>query len=299
MRPSGVIVAATTCLLLGACSKAKLPPVPPVEMASPPCADVAPWGFPYLEAGGAKLDNTRSNARLELGFVCRKGQYALGYDDKLRSPRWVMEVVSPENFQGDAKRIRNDYRADPFIPSNDRVTIEDYSKEIRGETLGVISMASHKNVTADEVKIGRTFYLSNTLPAFRKGEGEGTWSILEDQVLKWSESKGRLIVVSGPLYANGTPLGWTGVKTKQRRGEDRGNIAIPTHFFKVIVDERTRQGISFIVPNDGSTSSNLPEIARRISDVENVSGINFFPRMSEDERKSLTESFNPSDWPIK
>lgn len=298
MKPSGVIIAATTCLLLGACAKSKLPPVPPIEMASPPCADVAPWGFPYLEAGATKSENSRSKSRIELGFICRKEQYALGYDDKLRSPRWVVEVVSPENLQGDGKRVRNDYRADPFVPSPDRVTIEDYSKKITGENLGVISMASHKNVSANEMKIGRTFYMSNTLPAFRKGEDQGTWSILEDQVVKWAENKGRLIVVSGPLFANGELLGWTGVKTKQRRGEDRGNIGIPTHFFKVIVDEKTRQGISFIIPNDGSTSSNLPEMAKRISDVESISGINFFPRLSEDERASLTQSFTPSAWPI-
>lgn len=208
-------------------------------------------------------------------------------------------MVDPKNWQGEPKKVRKDWREDPFVPSGANVSVKDYAKEITQGKIGVKSMASYKNVAANEVMVGRSFYLSNTLPAYMRDEIPGAWERLEDQVVAWSGTKGRLVVISGPIYANNAPLGWTGVKSKKRREEGRGSIAIPSHFFKVIVDEKTRQGIAFIIPNDDASSDKLPSLAKKISDVERVSGIVLFPGLGEEERKRLTDTVNPSLWPIK
>ena len=295
MKSPGVVVVLAS-LLLASCGKPTMPPVPPGDMASPPCGEVAPWGFPDLSVGSAKSSSKKK--KTELGFLCRKGHYAVGYDSALRDPRWVAEIVLPELWQGEPKRVRKDWRPDPFVPTSSRVVLKDYSKEVTQGAIGVKSLASHKNVAANEILIGRTFYLSNTLPAFKKDEQPGAWERLEDQVVLWSKEKGKLLVISGPIFANGTPLGWTGTKAKQRREADRGTIAIPTHFFKVVVDEKSRQGIAFIVPNDDAPADSLPSLAKNISDVERVSGITFFPKLAPEESAGLAQT-NPALWPIR
>jgi endonuclease G len=296
MKPSGVALA-TAVLLLAGCGKPTMPPVPPGDLASPPCAETAPWGFPDLAAGAASGSSKKK--KTPLGFLCRKGHYSIGYDASLRDPRWVAEIVLPEQWKGDPQRVRKDWRPDPFVPTSSRVVLKDYSKEVTQGVIGVKSLASHKNVAANEIMIGRTFYLSNTLPAFQKDKEPGAWERLEDQVVLWSGQKGKLLVISGPIFANGEPLGWTGVKAKQRRQADRGNIAIPTHFFKVVVDEEAKQGIAFIVPNDDAPATDLPTMAKKISDVERISGISFFPKLGETEKSVLLNETNPALWPIQ
>ena len=300
LRICGVALAV---MALSACGKKTLPPVPDVGMANAPCKDVAPWGFPQPASQEAKVEDARRSRKKgtpSVGFICHAGQYALGYDQSLRVPRWTTEIVSPSRQQGEAAKVRKDWRPDPFIPKGLEVLASDYSKDLTKGAIGVKAFVSYKNFANNEVQVGRTFYLSNTAPAIKKDDAPGAWERLEDQVVKWSADKGDLMVISGPIFLNGTPLGWAGHTQKQRRSDEaRGVIAIPTHFYKIIVDLKTNEAIAFQVPNDDSSAEMLPSMAKRVSDIELASGLSFFPDVQGQDREKLEKQVNVRLWPIK
>lgn len=294
---------ALVVLSAAACAKKTLPPVPEPGTVNVPCAPLAPWGFPQVADTSPKPQEGRRRPRKtapSIGFVCHSDQFALAYDQSLRVPRWTVELVSPNRIQGQPARVRKDWRVDPFIPPGTEVAPSDYSKEITQGRVGVKAFVSYKNYANDEIAVGRTFYLSNTAPALRKDEVPGAWERLEDQVVQWSAQKGDLMVVSGPIFLNGTPLGWAGHKQKKRRSDEaRGVVAVPTHFYKVIVDMKTKEAIAFQVPNDDSPAQSLGTMAKRVSDIETAAGLRFFPGLSDEERGKLVNGVNVRLWPIQ
>lgn len=290
---------ALATLALSSCAKKTMPPIPEPGMTQVPCSALAPWGFPQQQ-GADSDDVQRRKSPQVVGFICHRGQFALGYDQSLRVPRWAMEIVDPAHLQGAPARIRKDWRVDPYIPKGFEVLPSDYSKEVTKDKIGVKAFVSYKNFANDEVLVGRTFYLSNTAPAIKKDNTPGAWERLEDQVAKWAVTKGDLLVISGPIFLNGTPLGWTGHTQKQRGSRDlRGVVAIPTDFYKIIVDIKSKEAIAFMVPNDDSPSSSLASMAKKVSDIEQLSGLNFFPTATDEDRHKIVQEVDVKLWPIQ
>ena len=293
---SAVLGMALLCI---GCSKTNLPPVPSIGIANQ-CSDMAPWGFPFgnfdISAYGGHIYISEDT----IGFICRPGLYAMGYDRSLRIPRWVLETVAHEKWMGPPQPVHHDWRPDPLVPLGDRVTVSDYDPKITGGLLAVYSMASYKNVRANEVAISRTFYLSNTAPAIRGKLSPSTWAQLEDQVIVWSRRHPRMIVISGPVYLGGMTLGWAGKQISKDHGTDKnGTIAVPTHFYKVLLDTQTFSAIGFLVPNDGGSVALSRQIVKNIPEIENDTGLIFFPGLTPEQSGVVMAPASGSDWPLE
>jgi DNA/RNA endonuclease G (NUC1) len=287
-------------LLLGGCSKEKLPPVPEKRSETIPCSNMASWGFPQRVFPAEINAKMRKKNFSSLGFLCRPDRFVLGYDTQLWAPRWVLEKTDKKNLEGNEATNHRDWRPDPFVPSQSRVLPEYYSKKYTQDQLRILQLASSKNVKNDEIKVSHTYYLSNSLPFIFVNKDPTAWGRLEDSVVKWTKDKSQLLVISGPLYANGMSLGWAGPMKEKRRSTDpdQRTIAIPTHFYKVIVDEKGKSGIAFIVPNSTAPAQDLPSMAKTIQYVEGQAGLNLFPEMSAEDRAKITNQVNARNWPL-
>lgn len=302
MNKKTIFLALTIPFLVGACSPKVMPQVPLTPASGAPCSSLAPWGFPQAENLPKQEGESRSKrkGKSHIGFICHEQMYAVGYDQSIRVPRWVQEVVSPKKWQGEPAKVRKDWRPDPFVVKSAATTPSDYSKEITKGKIVVFSLASHKNFANNELAIGRTFYMSNTAPAIVKDDRPGAWERLEDQVVAWSAQKQDLLVISGTVFAGGSPIGWTGHTEERKRGKDNHPvIAIPSHFYKVIVDLDAKSAIAFMVPNDDSPAANLNVMARRVQDVERAAGIQFFPSLSPEDRAKIVGRVNVREWPMQ
>lgn len=287
-------------LLLGGCGKEKLPPVPEKKEANIPCSNMATWGFPQRVLPAELNAKSRKKSFSALGFLCRQDRFVIGYDTQLWAPRWVLEKTDKKNLEGKEVHNYRDWRPDPFVPSASRVIPQHYDKKITEDKLRILQLASAKNVTANEIKTSHTYYLSNSVPFVFLEKKPTAWARLEDSVVQWTKDKSQLLVISGPMYANGMSLGWTGPMKKKRRtsDSDQRSIAIPTHFYKIIVDEKTKSGIAFVVPNNTAGASDLPSMAKSIQYVEGQAGFNFFPEMSAEDRAQIVNRVNVSSWPL-
>ena len=214
--------------------------------------------------------------------------YILGYNTSLRQPVFATYRLDREDIvSGDR---RDCFREDHRLEQEARSTLADYDEPVfdRGHLVPVGDM--HRKFSTSV----NTFYLSNMMPQ-SASNNRGVWQYLEKSVRLWAARRGSVLIVAGPVFdedEDGKPDAEEDVSRIQF--EER--VAQPTHFFKIIVDERsdgTLDTISFLIPhNFSSVGSSRPHLQRHIAtidEIEEVSGYDFFPDMEdaiEDELES-------------
>lgn len=238
-----------------------------------PCGEFAPWGFPKFNP-----------PQLRTFFLCHDGgSSAIEFNGKSRTPMWVAEHLVGSSLVG-GSLIQPDFRIDTKLADGPRPN--DYAKT-QQFTPG--QMASAANYPTNKKKQSLSYYLSNTVPQ-DAGNEAGVWRLLENNTRQWAVKYKQLYIVSGPVFYNGTPMGFIGtdgevrlMNTKDgRRGledSDTGRVAIPTHIYKIIYAPSINQMIAFLIPNTPLNPGDLAKYRVPVSTIEYYTGLQFFPQM--------------------
>lgn len=212
-------------------------------------------------------------------FVIHRSGYSTGYDARLKNPAWVYEHLTAENIQGDTDRSHFTFKEDEKIPKNLRASIASY----KGQGLDQGHMAPAANHRATPETMNDTFYLTNICPQCPQLNRE-YWSRLERHIRELTKQYQHVYVVTGPLY-----LPYQEGKRKfvkyQVIGDD--DIAVPSHFFKVITleDKRgNRQVQAYVLPN-AVTPIDTPfnKFKTTVQKVERAAGMILFNQISSFE----------------
>lgn len=278
--------------VLTGCKKIPALPVPDGVGAQVPCGDLTLGGFPRY----AQIKPERSSLRqLPTYFICRPGEYAMEYDPNIRMPRWTVQTVDPDGWKGKPAKRRNDLRADPLLP----VGVSPTPKHWEGSEFKPLQLVPATMFENDEIKLSHTFYASTTI-SFNPGSFEAS-SRLNQNIRRWAEERGKLIMVSGPILEGGKPLGWVGkgdgVSGSTKSPQRQGKVAVPSYFYRIILDPKTGQSASFVIANAPLTIGELPSRRVSISQVEQWAGITFFPML--DPQSSAKIRNNEVTWPLK
>ena len=209
---------------------------------------------------------------LEPVLLCRLG-YAFSHDADHKVPDWVAYHLTRDKILGTYPRSNN-FRPDPDLPRGERAELKDYRRS--GYDRG--HMAPAAAMKWDQLAMSESFLLSNVAPQIGIGFNRGIWRVLEKKVRDWTTQRGELYVVTGPIYA------WNEIETI---GPDQ--VAIPTHFYKVIFDPVRIEAIAFILPNQKLSSDDLPTFIVSVNQVEAETGLDFFPKI-EDSVEDLVEA---------
>ena len=225
------------------------------------------------------------------GIVLTKQFYVILFDTTTLVPEWVAYHLTKENLQGQANR-KDNFRPDPDLPDGKRSELEDYKNS--GYDRG--HMAPAADFKRSEEAMSETFVLSNMAPQQPK-LNRGIWSKLEDQVRSLAETHGSIWIFTGPLYLDSLDHR---IAPKEHIGPH--NVAVPTHFFKAILCEHPdgqHEMYAFVMKNQleklPGTSKDYVATVRR---VEELSGLNFFHRLPDDEEK-LLETTPMTAWPVQ
>ena len=130
----------------------------------------------------------------------------------------------------------------------------------------------------------QSFLLTNICP-MHKALNEGGWAKLEEKVREWTARDSALLVFSGPIVSdNDTTL--TG-----------GRVKVPGAYYKVIMAPcvRPMRAIAFIYPN-GYSGGRLRQYAVSVDEVEQKTGLNFFPYLPNEEQERLESPVNLDAW---
>jgi endonuclease G, mitochondrial len=130
--------------------------------------------------------------------------------------------------------------------------------------------------------MSETFYLSNCSPQDRDFNA-GIWNDLENMVRSWAITSGKLFVVTA------------GVLTQNKGKIGSNGITVPKQFYKVLYDSKKQKMIAFLIPNE-NTSKPLTYFVTTVDSLEKLTGIDFFPELSDSIESLLESSGDLSVW---
>lgn len=220
------------------------------------------------------------------------------FDRQTRNPYWVVEHITPESLaKSNADRNLSSFMEDTQIPNSFRGRLKDYFRS--GYDRGHQAPAADSKFSQDAMN--QTFYLTNMSPQVGEGFNRDYWAHLESFCRSLTRTYNSVRIVTGPLYLpKKDPVDGKFRVTYEVIGNPP-NIAVPTHFFKLIVAESpssnpTTDNISvaaFVLPNEViSNSTKLTEFEVPINALERSSGLEFLQKVPENKRKALCKEVN-------
>ncbi|KAH8325936.1 hypothetical protein KR067_010463, partial [Drosophila pandora] len=127
----------------------------------------------------------------------------------------------------------------------------------------------------------RVFFLSNIKPFMNRGFNLSVWDRLLRHVNEMSQKHGTVYVYTGSIYLPREMK--AGSWFLEYQSEDRFMVAVPTHFFKVIVvdpkfgPDCTPYAEAYVMPNTPLNDNvELKTLLSDIRDIENATGLRFF-----------------------
>jgi endonuclease G len=210
-------------------------------------------------------------------IICHTG-YCLSYDYSFKLAKWIAYELTIEETQGTQSR-KDNFKPDPSI-TNGSAALSDYKKS--GYDRGHLAPAADMKWSAQAMS--ESFYLSNMCPQ-DKSFNRGIWKKLEEQVREWAIQNKSIYIVTGPVLEKGLPT--IGIN----------HIPIPKYCYKVLLDytQPNIKAIGFIVPNQGSQLP-LSEFACSIDKIEEITHIDFFPKLPDSIEQKLEQEQCLSCW---
>lgn len=224
---------------------------------------------PQHVAQGAPISKIESNTQ----YICHLN-YAIHYRYDTKTAEYVVEHLDNSDITGPAKR-KDDFRPDPLVDDSKEAMLEDY-KGVPYDRGHLVPAADNRT---DKEQMSESFFLTNMVPQ-NPGHNRGIWRILELGVRNSGLTKD-LYVVSGTIYEEGyLTIG-------------DGKVGVPTKLWKVVYDAKTGDTIAFLFPNEKLSTKDLLKYATTVKHIEEVTGIDFFPKL----KGKGEDSFDLGKWP--
>lgn len=234
-------------------------------------------------------------AREPITVIVREG-YAIGHNDRTKTPIWVCERIRHEDVHGGLTG-RDSWAPDPILCSLasrcDRGAIDaDYRNS--GYDRG--HLAPNMNQRRDAARKRETFYFSNAAPQVGRRFNSTVWQRLESDITTWTADLPELWTITGVLYYDEreedvrTARGYVNVETI-----GRGSVFVPTHFYKIVVWRAAEglQAFAVVMENRDYGSAESYRDQHNIKPIrwlEERLGVDFMPNLSPAEADRVETS---------
>ncbi|KXH30936.1 DNA/RNA non-specific endonuclease [Colletotrichum salicis] len=289
----------TTTTTTSSFSTAPSVPVPSTQVfTNPNTVPLPPAPSPYSGGGGPVASNSPVDPAglFEYGFpgpvadlATRQGLVS-SYDRRTRNPHWVVEHITPASLaQRDGDRKHSTFVEDASVPEKFQAKLKDYFRSgyDRGHQVPAADCKWSQKAMDD------TFYLTNMCPQVGDGFNRDYWAHFEDFCRRLTTRYPSVRIVTGPLYLpKRDPVDgkWY---TKYEVIGNPPNVAVPTHFYKIIFAEDGKVGGNvaigaFVMPNAPIPNSKpLSEFEMPLEAVERAAGLEFASKLAPQRRKRL------------
>ena len=213
------------------------------------------------------------------GTLLESKYFSIKYSEDRKIPYWVAYHISTGNLKGKVRRT-NDFRPDPRLSKGSVAELSDYEKS---------GYAKGHHVTPEAFKydkdaMSKTFLLSTISPQNYK-LNRNLWSALDKEIIYRAAKMGDAWVLSGNLFLDSgdnltEPFEYIGSNL----------IAVPTHFFKVILflHEKSRFSMeAYLIPNQRKISMKPKDHLIKVDQLEKITKYNFFPGLDIEIQKRL------------
>jgi DNA/RNA endonuclease G (NUC1) len=253
---------------------------PTPQLVEKHCPFGLPEKLPSLEHGPTQL-------------IGRDG-YVLEHDAASKIALWVCGSLDPTLVFGDAER-KNNWKPDPDLDGTPRAVNNDY----KGTGFDRGHMVASEDRVATQGLNDATFIFTNAVPQNRSLNG-GQWAQLEAAVRRWVQDglvKDARMITGGFFYdpAEDDPQTADGVILFTQIGN--GNVAVPTHVFKIVVGEDAGgqlKAIAFVAANNKPPSGwRFSQGIVAIDWLEMRAGLNFMPELDPSAEVALESKPSP------
>ncbi len=262
--------------------------------------------MPYV--GGGLTEQEREFAALHLAIgkpagykeMFRRG-YAVGYDPKFKIPVWVQYRLNRANSENNSFDRTDSFDEDGEVRPQARATLDDYagSGYVRGH------MAPAEDMRWNEEAEEQSNLLTNIAPQIGATYNGSIWKTIENRVRSWVRDRGDLTIICGPVFEARERV----QAIEQQPVTDRqmlynvigeNDVAVPTAFFKIIVDMRNQQRpdvIAFLVRHFETATDQdrrVETYLTSINRIEELTGLDFLTNLPENVQEEIErEPANP------
>lgn len=213
------------------------------------------------------------------GQVIKHKYYTLSYNEQHEQANWVSYTMTSDMLEGDIER--GSYFSKDDKVKTESVSTDEYKKSgyDRGHLVPAVDMSF------SEEAMDQTFITSNISPQ-HPSLNRGIWRVLESTIRQWVERDKELhITCAGVLKEGLEKIGY----------EDK--VSVPEYFYKVILDNKEPElkAIGFLFPNK-KCEGNIMDYAITIDSVESLTGLDFYPILSDSLEEALESNINPRLW---
>lgn len=204
--------------------------------------------------------------------LIHKVGYSILYDNRLKIPVYVYECLTEENLEKNATRGTLGFTQDHEVPNLNRSKNSDYAHS--GYHKGHSRAAA--NAVQSEEAMRDTFKLSNAFPE-DPSHNLGYWKALEGRVRELVKKNDCVEVFTGHLFLSKINKD-DGVKRVSYKVIGGGEVAVPTHCYKVLFihKKRTMQQLAYLLPNMSiKTGKNLDSFLVTVEKIQILSGVIF------------------------
>ena len=213
-------------------------------------------------------------------LVCRSG-YVLSHNNETKMPDWVLEELTPARFDGPGDRDQSSFGPDPALLAQGTPVSVDSDYKGTGFDRG--HMAPAADMKPSQQMMDESHYLSNIAPQVGIGFNRHIWAELEAAVRDWTEHRGKVIVITGPIYDD---------TDRVMKGSD---IPVPPRFYKIVYEPGRKRAIAFILPNEKIAGRKLEPFLKSVDEVEEATGIDFLSALDNRIERRI-ERNQPQMW---
>lgn len=217
------------------------------------------------------------------GYVVHHDYYSLSYDEKHEQAEWVTYFISRKRLNNKRANRKDWFEKDPMVKTGS-ATYKDY----KGSGYDKGHLAPAADMAFSEQAMEDCFYMSNMSPQVHNFNG-GIWRELEELARDWGRMNDKLYVVTGPIFQDN--LGEIGRTNR---------VTVPGYYYKILVDLEgsEKKAIGFVMPNAVSNKP-LTAYVKTIDEIEEITGIDFFPELDDELENELESNSNTAQWKFK
>ncbi|MEE9407152.1 MAG: DNA/RNA non-specific endonuclease [Polaribacter sp.] len=213
--------------------------------------------------------------------IIKHNGYTLSYSEKHEQAEWVAYSLNKKDIVY-TNRKRPYFNVDPKVKTK---SAHWRSYKNSGYDRGHLCPAGDRRLTVDSYN--ETFLTSNISPQ-KHDFNAGIWNKLEQKTRYWAKKHNHLYVVTGGILQNNLPT----------IGKDK--ISVPKQFYKILLDytQPEIKTIAFLFPHKESKKP-LYEFVISIDELEQKTGIDFFPNLPDDIENRLEASSSYKNWSFR
>jgi len=212
------------------------------------------------------------------GAVVEHDHFSLSYNELYEQAEWVAYTLKKSHLTYD-DRQRPYYIEDPGVKTK---SADWRNYKGSGYDRGHLCPAGDRRFS--EYAYKETFYTSNITPQ-DKDFNAGVWNRLEMQIRYWCKQYGTLYIVAGGVLEKGLPS----------IGEE--DVAVPGWYYKIVARGYGNdvKVVAFLIPHY-ETQKRLKQFLVPVDQIEHLTGIDFFEKLSDTLEDTLEKSIETSGW---